>query len=208
MRYAILGFLLAAGQALAVSGPLPVDPADPSATAQAGAVAAAGAAAGAVAGAEAAGGDATSVANGGQASGGNGGSASGVGEVNVRGDDYDRPAPAVGLVPPVSTMDCIRGFGVGGSNVNGSLVIGPTWKDGDCMALKQFEQLSGLGLAYPAAVAYCDRPRFAAPFGGEPDCVQAMSEQIRYLHTPAREVVEVPDQACNEKLRRCEAVTK
>ena len=111
------------------------------------------------------------------------------------------------MAHPMATMDCIRGFGLGGSNVNGSLIIGPQWKDGDCMALAQFTQLSELGLAEPAARAYCVRPRFARPFGGEEPCFTTMRDHLAWLHKPAEPVepVVVEDVACREGLRRCEA---
>ena len=119
-----------------------------------------------------------------------------------------RNAPGIAMSHPQATMDCIRGFGIGASNANGALLLGPQWKDKDCMALLQFQQLAELGLPVPAAKAYCARKRFYAPFGYEAACVAGM---VAALTAPPPEpvVVErvVPDAACSEKLRRCENIT-
>jgi hypothetical protein len=106
-------------------------------------------------------------------------SSSNVGDVNVSHNTRVDPAPDVNVVPPSATMECIRGFGFGGSNQNGAIVFGPQWKDGDCMANHQFEQLIGLGLYEQAATAYCARNRFAAPFGTKEICRDTVVKALR-----------------------------
>lgn len=115
------------------------------------------------------------VAGGGEASAG-----ASVGDVTVQGDSAPRQAPGVALMAPTSTMDCIRGFGLGGSNKQGSIVLGPTWKDSDCVAMQQFELLAGMGLrmADPAARTYCARPRFWRPFGSQQACYDMMFRNL------------------------------
>ena len=110
------------------------------------------------------------------------------------------------MSPPQATMECMRGLGVGGSNSSGSLILGPQWKDGDCMAMAQFEALSGMGLAVPAARAYCARPRFARAFGGREVCESEIARSL-LVEVETVEVVEVVDRQCEEKLTRCEVLT-
>ena len=119
-----------------------------------------------------------------------------------------RNAPGIAMGHPQATMDCMRGFGAGGSNQNGSLLIGPQWKDGDCMAAAQFETLAGLDLPIPAANAYCARKRFHAPFGGVEACEAAIAQSLIDRRIPEVKEVFVPDSQCREALGRCESVTK
>lgn len=125
-------------------------------------------------------------------------------------EEHEAPAPAIAVIPPVSTMDCIRGFGVGGSNQNGALVLGPTWRDRDCVAAKQFETLATLKMPIPAAKAYCSRPRHVEPFGTQEECESSIAQAIIDANMPEERVVYWPqDTECRESLKRCEAtVTK
>jgi len=85
-------------------------------------------------------------------------------------NSYPEQAPDITLIPPLSTAPCIRGFGFGLSASEGAVVLGPTWKDGDCMAINSFSLLSELGLHSAAATVYCARGRFSKPFGSVEDC--------------------------------------
>ncbi len=108
----------------------------------------------------------------------------------------------------MGNVTCLRAVGVGGSTERGAVVLGPSWRDRDCVALEQFALLSELGLSEPAAKAYCARPRLARPCGGEQPCYDTMSTHLAWLHKPAEPApVVVDDSACRESLRRCENVT-
>ena len=105
-------------------------------------------------------------------------------------------------------MECIRAIGFGGSNQNGAVVLGPSWRDRDCEAERTLARLADLNLYGPAATAYCARPRHAAPFGGREICetqvAQALIEADMPEQVQVREVY-VPDSQCREALGRCEA---
>ena len=118
-----------------------------------------------------------------------------------------RSAPGIAMGHPQATMSCIRGFGFGGSNENGAVLVGPQWKDGDCVAASQFETLAGLDLPIPAAKAYCARKRFAAPFGTVEACEAAIAQSLIDRRVPEVREVYVPDSQCREALGRCEDVT-
>lgn len=214
MRVILLALILAAGQTYASGKPeVPNDP-QPVAVSVSGAAAHAGAVAtggnsestsvAAAAGGHAVAGD-SSASVGDVGASASSGDAS-VGDISVMHRQV-RQAPGIAMSHPQATMDCIRGFGIGGSNSNGALILGPQFKDGDCMALMQFNQLAELDLPLPAAKAYCARKRFWTPFGSLDACEAAIAQSLIDRRVP--EVVErlVPDQACNEKLRRCEDVT-
>ncbi len=120
------------------------------------------------------------------------------GDVNLQGGDtivdtdVPRQAPSIGLVVPPSTMDCSKGFGWGGSNKTGSMLLGWSWLQRDCMAMKNFELLRSMGLYKPAAEAYCARKLFRKPFADKDDCVEKMSIQpIQSVVEPVRETVNV-----------------
>jgi len=141
------------------------------------------------------------------ADGGDGGEAS----VAIR-EDYDAPAPSVTVVPPLSTMTCIRGFGVGASTQDGAIALGPTWRDRDCQSAELFRALSSIGLYVPAAVALCSRERHWFPFGSRDACEAQVAQALIDAATPQENVRVVywpEDSACRESLKRCEeTVTK
>lgn len=121
-----------------------------------------------------------------------------------------RQVGAIAMTHPQATMQCIRGFGIGGANSNFSMLIGPQWKDGECMALMQFNQLVEMDLPFPAAKVYCSLKRFAKPFPSVDSCEAAIVQSLVDRRVTEVEVVEkiveVPGD-CPEKLRRCENVT-
>lgn len=127
-----------------------------------------------VAGAVAGGGDASAIGRGGSAS-----SEGASSTVTVDASERTQaPAPSIALVAGSGTMECIRGFGIGGSNQNGAIVFGPSWKDKDCTAVAQMETLRAMGLPVAAANAYCSRPAWSRPFGTRAHCEAEVSRAL------------------------------
>lgn len=150
--------------------------------------------------------------------------------LEIEGDNIPHQAPAIAMTHPMATMECIRGFGIGGSWTKGAVILGPQWKDGDCTAYQRFQSLADMGLAEPAAAAYCGRVMHAADFGpvnrgfigigrSIPDatrqtCEANIQDAVRAMHvvsvTPPADPVKtetamVRKDYCDERLRRCQA---
>ena len=136
------------------------------------------------------GGTASALAKGGM--GGAGGSSEGGsaeasgGTASNEGITYNneqvRQAPSIGLVTPQSTMECSKGFGWGGSNKTGSIVMGISWLQKDCVASHEFVRLAELGLTTPAAKVYCARKLFNSPFDTEQQCIDAITTALQATH--------------------------
>ena len=141
------------------------------------------------------GGQANAVAKGGEAQGGVATSDISGGVSLNNSTDIPRQAPSVGLVVPQSDlMGCTKGFGLGGSEERGSVVMGWSWLQKDCYAMRQFELFAALGLNDAAGKAFCSRKSHWTPFESKDNCEAMIVQSLIDLQTDRAEVAEVKKQ--------------
>ena len=115
------------------------------------------------------------IASGGNASGGtgvgNGGTASltynAAPAAVQRGSVTVKNTPEVSASNIAPTAPCMGGVSVGGSGPGFGLVLGGTWKDGDCSLRETARSFSGLGLTQDAIAILCASEYAAAA----PSCI-------------------------------------
>ena len=123
-----------------------------------------------------------------EALGGEGGSSDISGGVHVS-DRAVRQAPAVfGMVGDGNGVDCMVGWGGGGSNKTGGITLGATVMQKECYSLLMFDRLAGMGLNDPAAKAFCKPKGHWWPFESRENCEASIVQTLISMEIDRAEV--------------------
>lgn len=126
--------------------------------------------------------------------------------------DYKRNAPAVTVMPSPTTAEMMVCFGVGGSGIDGAATGAWCRLQKELYAEHMATMFANMRLYEDAAKTYCARKLHWKPFGTEGYCIDRMVVGYRVQFPPIVKItgppIPVKPDQCEEKLKRCEDVTK